>query len=169
MNTNTKDSIILYTDNKGNVELRADAQKDTLWGTQDQIAQLFDTSKQLISWHIANIYKQKELQRKSTVKESLTVASNNKRYKFKFYNLDVMLAVGYRVNSKKATKFRIWATKILRDYLINGFAVNQSKLESSTERLEGLHETMALLESKKYRGKVKGKLTLKLSKDMEEI
>jgi hypothetical protein len=89
--------------------------------------------------------------------------------KIDFYNLDAIIAVGYRVNSKQATKFRIWATRILRDYLINGFVINQSKLASSTERLEGLHETMALLESKKYRGKVKGKLTLRLSKDMEEI
>lgn len=165
MNTNKKDRIVLYTNKKGNVELRADVERDTLWATQEQIAQLFETSKQLVSWHMTNIFKQGELQRRPTVKESLTVASNNKQYRFKFYNLDAIIAVGYRVNSKKATEFRIWATSILREYMVRGFNLNRRKLVSSEEKFDDLHNAIDFIESKSG-GRLKAKVTVRLSKDL---
>lgn len=159
-------SILLYTDKNGNVELRADVEKDTLWATQEQIAQIFDTSKQVISWHINNILKQGELVQKAVVKESLTTAQDGKRYKVKFYNLDAIIAVGYRVNSKKATQFRIWATKILHEYLVKGYSLNRYKLDKSRESIQGLHEAVTLLESNTNPGPLKGKVTFKLTKHM---
>ena len=169
MNTNTKNSIVLYADKKGNIELRANADKDTVWATQEQIARLFDIERSVVTKHIHNILKNKELDVDSVCAKFAHTAKDGKNYLTNCYNLDVTLAVGYRTNSSSAIKFRQWASRVLREYMLNGYSINRYKLEDSTERLEGLHETMALLESKKYRGKVKGKLTLKLSKDMEEI
>jgi len=166
MDKNTKDKIILYTSKNGDVELRADAEKDTLWATQEQIGRLFGTSKQLVSWHIANVFKEVELKSKSTVKDSLTVVSNNRHYLTKFYNLDVIIAVGYRVNSKKATKFRIWATGILREYLIRGFNLNRRKLVVSDEKLNDLNSAIKFIESKSENGPLKAKITVRLSKDL---
>ena len=173
-NTNKKtsiselgDKIVIYTDHDGNIELRADIEKDTIWATQEQIALLFDTSKQLISWHLSNIHGENELELKATVKEYLTVARNGKKYNIKYYNLDAIIAVGYRVNSKKATQFRIWATKVLREYLVNGYGINRSVMLKTPEKLEGLKEAMDLIESKEMKGKLKGKITIKLTKDLE--
>ena len=84
--------------------------------------ELFDTSKQNISLHINNIFKENELGKKSVVKYSLTTAADGKRYKTAFYNLDVIISVGYRIKSKIGTQFRIWATKVLKDYLLKGYA-----------------------------------------------
>ena len=106
--------IVLYTDKKGNVELHADVEKDTLWATQRSIADLFYCSADNVSLHLKNIFKSKELDERSVTEESSATAKDGKRYLVTFYNLDVIIAVGYRVNSKKATQFRIWATRILR-------------------------------------------------------
>ncbi len=115
-----ENKIVLFTDKNGNVELRADVEKDTLWARQDQIASVFDTTKQNIGLHLKNIFTTNELKKNSVVKDFFTTAQDGKRYKVKFYNLDAIIAVGYRVNSKKATQFRIWATKILREYVVKG-------------------------------------------------
>src|ERR1035437_5249845 len=112
MNKNTKDDIIIYTDKSGKVELRADTEKDTLWGTQEQIGRLFQVSSQNITMHLKNIFRSGELKMNSVCKESLHIPKYGKQYLTKFYNFYMILAVGYRVNSKKATKFRIWATGI---------------------------------------------------------
>jgi hypothetical protein len=166
MNTNKKDSIVLYTDKRGNVEFRADIEKNTLWATQERIAYLFNTSKQVISWHMTNIFKQKELKEKSVVKDSLTTGQDSKQYLTKFYNLDAIIAVGYRINSKKATKFRIWATNILREYLIRGFNLNRRKLVASTENFDDLHEAIKFIESKPEGKPLKAKITVRLTKDL---
>ena len=161
-----ENKIVLYTDKRGDVELRADIEKDTLWATQEQIGRLFQVSSQNVTMHLRNIFTSGELSKNSVCKESLHTGKDGKQYLTKFYNLDVIIAVGYRVNSKKATQFRIWATKVLREYLMNGFALNQHKLTESPESLDGLHEAIDLLESKEHRGKLKGKITLKLTKDL---
>jgi hypothetical protein len=162
-----KENIVIFEDKNGNVELRADIERDTIWAMQDQIAKLFDGSKQTVSRHLIRIFDEGELDEKSVVKEYLTTADDGKKYKAKFYNLDAIIAVGYRVNSKKATQFRIWATVVLREYLKQGYALNHHKLEKSPEAVEGLDETLALMASPKYHGKLKGKLVFKLTKDME--
>jgi len=157
---------VLYTDKAGNIELRADVEKDTLWASLDQIAHLFERDKSVISRHIKNIFMTRELDRDSVVAKNATTAADGKTYSVEYYNLDVILSVGYRVSSKKATQFRIWATGILREYLIKGFNLNSRKLVDSPERIEGLHEAMAFIESKEQPGKVKGKITLTLTKKL---
>ena len=161
-----KNNIIIYEDKNGIVELRADIEKDTLWATQNQIAQLFEGSKQTVSRHIIRIFNEGELDEKSVVKEYLTTAADGKKYKAKYYNLDAIIAVGYRINSNKATKFRIWATNILHKYLVEDHVINRRRLEESPESLIGLYKSIALLESMSYQGKLKGKLTLKLTEDL---
>lgn len=166
MSKNTKSQVILYTDENGKVELSTDAGRDTLWATMDQIAKLFQVSKSNISMHLKNIFKSRELKENSVVKDFLTTAKDSKQYLVRFYNLDVIIAVGYRVNSKKATKFRIWATGILRDYLINGFNLDESKLASSGQSLEDLHKAIAFIESDSQNGKLKAKISVRLTKDL---
>lgn len=141
-----------------------------MWASLDQIAALFGRDKSVISRHLKNIYKEKELNPKATVAKNATVQREGGREivrEIEYYNLDAILSVGYRVSSKKATQFRIWATSILRKYLVEGHALNKYKLESSPEKLLGLYETIALLESKALGGKLRGKLTLKLTKELE--
>jgi hypothetical protein len=164
-----KDEIVLYTDKKGNVELRADTEKDTLWATQAQIAHIFEVDVRTISEHILNIFKTKELVEISVVRKFRNTGSDGKKYVMKFYNLDVMIAVGYRVNSKRATKFRIWATGIIRNYVTRGYVLNHHRLNSLPERVEGLREAIAFLESTKHPGKVKAKVVLKVTKEMQEV
>ena len=114
-------------DKQTQVEVRFE--EDTVWLTQQQVAELFRQTKQNISLHITNCFKEKELDRKSVVKESLTTARDGKTYKTQNYNLDVIISVGYRVKSKRGTQFRQWATQKLKDYLVKGYAFNQKRLE----------------------------------------
>jgi hypothetical protein len=98
---------------------------ETVWLTQAQMMELFQTSKQNISLHINNIFKEGELVTNSVVKDFLTTANDGKSYSVKYYNIDVIISVGYRIKSKRGTQFRIWATKVLRDHLLNGSLVNK--------------------------------------------
>jgi hypothetical protein len=104
------------------IEVRVE--NETVWLTQSQMVDLFDSTKQNISLHINNIFKEGELLVNSVVKEYLTTAADGKKYKTKFYNLDVIISVGYRVKSLRGTQFRIWANKVLKEYLLNGYATN---------------------------------------------
>ncbi len=162
---NENGTLVLYTGPKGAVELRADTDKETIWATQDQIAELFNTQRPAITKHLKNIFSSGELEENSACSILEHTAQDGKNYKVKFYNLDAVIAVGYRVNSKKATQFRIWATKTLREYLLKGFALDASKLEKKTERFEDLRDAITFIESK-VQGKVKGKITLKLTKEL---
>ena len=121
---NTHNEIILYhPDETIKLEVRLD--EETVWLTQAQMAILFETTKQNISLHINNIFKEGELDRNSVVKQSLTTALDGKSYSTKYYNLDVIISVGYRVKSQRGTQFRIWATRVLKDYLLRGYSLNQ--------------------------------------------
>ena len=131
--------IILYQPDS-TVKLEVRLENDTVWLTQQQMTELFQTSKQNVSLHVNNIFKEGELDSNSVVKESLTTASDGKKYKTKFYNLDVIISVGYRVKSLRGTQFRQWATKILREYLMKGYAVSQ--------RFERLEYRMAKTEER---------------------
>ena len=126
--------IILYQpDNEVKLEVRLE--EETVWLTQAQMAELFQTSKQNVSLHTNNIFKEKELSPNSVVKESLTTAADGKKYRVKYYNLDVIISVGYRVKSIRGTQFRQWANKVLKDYLLRGHAINY-RLEQIDTRLQ---------------------------------
>jgi hypothetical protein len=133
----TMDEIILYQSNELPERIEVKVEDDTVWLSQQQMAMLFMQTKQNISLHINNCFKEQELQPISVVKESLTTASDGKKYKTKYYNLDVIISVGYRVKSKQGTQFRIWATNVLRDYLLKGYALNQrmNRIENHVEHL----------------------------------
>jgi death-on-curing family protein len=126
-----KKEIIIYQTKQGEIEFKGDIQKETLWANLQQIADLFETNKSGISRHINNIYKSKELERESTVAKIATVQTEGKRTvkrEIEYYNLDLILSVGYRVNSKVATKFRQWATKTLRQHIIKGYTINRKQI-----------------------------------------
>lgn len=120
-----KDEIIIYQPDEQSVSLEVRIEEETVWLTQAQMAELFQTTRNNITLHISNIFKEKELDEISVGKESLLTASDGKKYKTKFYNLDVIISVGYRVKSIRGTQFRIWANKVLKEYLLKGYAVNQ--------------------------------------------
>jgi hypothetical protein len=125
----SKAEIIIYKEELSNSDFQIEVrfEDDTVWLTQMQMAQLFDATKQNISLHIRNVYKEGELDENSTVKEYLTVQSEGARQvkrKVLYFNLDVIISVGYRVKSLRATQFRIWANKVLKDYLLKGHAIN---------------------------------------------
>ncbi len=133
--------IILYRPNEVAEHIEVRIEEETVWLTQQQMATLFNQSKQNISLHINNCFKEGELERISTVKESLTVQKEGKRSvkrKIEYYNLDVIISVGYRVKSKQGTQFRIWATQVLKDYLLKGYAFNvrMNRLEYDVEELK---------------------------------
>ena len=118
------------------VKLEVRMEDETVWLTQAQMVELFCSTKQNISLHINNIFKEKELVKDSVVKNSLTTASDGKKYRTNFYNLDVIISVGYRVKSFRGTQFRIWANSVLKEYLLKGYSINQ--------RLSELEKTVAL-------------------------
>ncbi len=125
---NVNDKIIIYQTADGAINLEVKMDKDTVWLTQAQMVELFQTTKQNVSLHVNNVYKECELEEKSTVKEYLTVQNEGKRSvrrMVKYYNLDVIISVGYRVKSQRGTQFRIWANRVLKDYLVKGYAVNE--------------------------------------------
>lgn len=119
--------IILYQPDE-TIRIEVRLENDTVWLTQAQMAELFQTTRNNITLHVGNVYKEKELLSVSTCKESLLVQQEGSRQiarKQKLYNLDVIISVGYRVKSQRGTQFRIWANKILKEYMVNGYAVNQ--------------------------------------------
>ena len=125
---NVNDKIIIYQTADGVTNLEVKMDYDTVWLTQAQMVELFQTTKQNVSLHVNNVYKECELEEKSTVKEYLTVQNEGKRSvrrMVKYYNLDVIISVGYRVKSQRGTQFRIWANRVLKDYLVKGYAVNE--------------------------------------------
>ena len=119
----------------GNVQVDVNILGDDIWMSQDVMANLYDTTKNNISMHLKNIFDEGELEKDSVVKKFLTTASDGKKYNVLHYNLDAIIAVGYRINSKKATEFRIWATKVLKEYMIKGFSLDDERLKNNGESL----------------------------------
>ncbi len=129
-----KDSeIILYKTPNQDIKVEILLENETIWLPQQKIAELFDTTKQNVSLHVKNIFESGELDENSVVKDFLTTASDGKNYKTKHYNLDAIISIGYRVNSTSATHFRIWATKILKEYIIKGFAMDDERLKNPSQ------------------------------------
>lgn len=137
-----KNEIVLYRPDELTEHIEVRLEDDTVWLTQLQMASLFGQTKQNISLHISNCFKEGELDKLATVKESLTVQIEGARRvnrKIEYYNLDVIISVGYRVKSKQGTQFRIWATNVLRDYLLKGYALNQ-RMDRIENNYESLHK-----------------------------
>ena len=145
--TPSKGQVIIYKSPEGDTKLDVRLEEETVWLSQVQLVELFKTSKQNVSLHINNIFKEKELERFSTVKEYLTVQREGKREVERFidyYNLDVIISVGYRIKSQRGTQFRIWANKILKDYLIKGYALNEKQLKEQTEKVKELEKSIEI-------------------------
>lgn len=135
-----KNEIVLYRSDDLAEHIEVVLEDETVWLTQSQMATLFGQTKQNVSLHINNCYREGELEKEATVKESLTVQNEGGRRvkrRLEYYNLDVIISVGYRVKSKQGTQFRIWATNVLRDYLLKGYALNQrmNRIENNFENL----------------------------------
>ena len=138
-------SIVIYRTKDGKVNLNVKFERETIWLTQKQIAQLFSTERSVITRHLKNIFGSGELYEKSNV-QNLHIAFSDKPVKF--YNLDAIISVGYRVNSQRATQFRIWATKTLKDYLIQGYVINQKRLAEQSAKLKELQDTIKFIKAK---------------------
>lgn len=135
--------IVLYQPDE-TIKLEVRLENETVWLTQQQMADLFETTKQNVSLHISNVFKEEELSPTSTVKEYLTVQKEGNRTikrTQKYYNLDVIISVGYRVKSRRGTQFRIWANKVLKDYLLKGYSINQ-RLIKIENQLENHHSIL---------------------------
>jgi hypothetical protein len=132
-------NIEIYQGDDGQTQIQIKLDQGTLWLSQAQMAELFDKDSDTIGLHLRNIFKEGELDENSTTEESSVVRQEGKRQvrrNIRFYNLDVAISVGYRVNSKKGTQFRIWATQRLRDYLVNGYTLNQQRFQQNAAELE---------------------------------
>lgn len=146
-------SIVIYRTKDGKVNLNIKFDRETIWLTQKQIAQLFLTERSVITRHLKNIFRSGELSEKSNV-QNLHIAFSDKPVKF--YNLDAIISVGYRVNSQRATQFRIWATKTLKDYLIQGYAINQKRLAEQSAKLKELQDTIKFIKTKSSHPELSG-------------
>ena len=127
---NQKSNMIIYTTEDGLAKIETTFDEDTVWLSMDQMAELFQRDKSTISRHIKNVFAEGELQRDSVVANFATTAADGKVYQVDFYNLDVIISVGYRVKSKRGTQFRIWATNILKEYMRKGFAMDDERLKN---------------------------------------
>ena len=130
-----EDGVVIYRTEDNTLQLDVQLAEETVWLAQQQMAVLFDTTKQNVSLHINNIFKEGELDKISVVKDYLTTAADGKKYRTTYYNLDVIISVGYRVKSKRGTQFRQWALKVIKDYMLRGYAINQQML-AMEERID---------------------------------
>ncbi len=130
------DEFVLYTAEDGDVNLKIFLESETLWLSQKMMGDLFDVESHTITYHLKEIYKSEELVKLSTTRNFRVVQREGQRdvaRDIEFYNLDVIIAVGYRVNSKRATQFRIWATKVLREYIVKGFVLDEERLKQGQD------------------------------------
>ena len=146
MTENLNDKIIIYQSEDGKTQLDVKLEGETVWLTQAQMVELFQTSKQNVSLHINNIYKEGELGKEATVKDYLTVQSEGARTihrRVKYYNLDMIISVGYRVNTKRGIRFRQWANSVLKQYLVKGYAINENIRKQQIAELRQLVQVVS--------------------------
>ena len=124
---NSFTEFLLYTTPNGKVKVEIFLHNENVWLTQAKIAELFDVDRSVITKHLKNIFESRELQEDSVCANFAHTAADGKSYQTKFYNLDAIISVGYRVNSQRATHFRIWATQVLKEYIIKGFAMDDER------------------------------------------
>ena len=143
--------LVIYQGKSGAIQFRGDFDRGTLWGSQKQIAELFDIDVRTVNEHLKNIYKTGELEEESTIRKFRIVQKEGKREvkrDVNFYNLDAIISTGYRVNSKNATLFRIWATKVLKQHLLEGYTINRNRIGQNYEKfMHAVSEIKALLPS----------------------
>ena len=140
-----KGEIIIYTSEDGSISLDTKLENDTIWLTQKQMAELFDKNIRTVNEHINNIFKEGELDKSLVIRNFRITASDGKQYDTNFYNLDVIISVGYRVKSLRGTQFRIWATNTLREYLTKGYVINEKMLKTQQNKIQTLQSTVNLL------------------------
>lgn len=126
-----KDTPLIYQADDGEIRINIDYGNDTVWANLDQISKIFNRDKSVVSRHIKNIFRDNEAEEKSVVAFFATTASDGKIYRVAYYNLDLILSVGYRINSKQASRFRQWATKILHEYMVNGYSINMDRIKNN--------------------------------------
>ena len=137
--------IEIYKVENGETEISVKLKDETVWLSLNQMVKLFQRDKSVISRHISNIFKEKELNRNSVVAKNATTAKDGKVYQVDYYNLDVIISVGYRIKSQRGTQFRIWANKVLKDYLIKGYIINEKRLAQEKNQLKELQESVKIL------------------------
>ena len=145
MDPKSKGEIVLYKTPEGDTDIDVKLEEETVWLTPNQMSKLFDKARPTILEHIKNTYLEGELQKNSTCRKFRQVQKEGKRTVIRgieHFNLDVIISVGYRVKSKRGTQFRIWANKVLKEYLIKGYALNEKKLKEQTEKIKELERTI---------------------------
>lgn len=140
-----KGEIIIYTSEDGSISLDTKLENETIWLTQKQMAELFDKNIRTVNEHINNIFKEGELDKNSVIRNFRTTANDGKQYDTNFYNLDVIISVGYRVKSIRGTQFRIWANKIIKEFITKGYVINEKMLKTKQEQIKTLQSTISLL------------------------
>jgi prophage maintenance system killer protein len=140
-----KSDIVIYQSENGTASLEVRLDHETVWLTQDQMAELFGRERSVITKHLRNVFKEGELEENSVRAKYAHTAIDGKEYQTQFYNLDAIISVGYRVNSKQGTRFRQWATQVLRDHIVKGYTVNEQRLREESAKLREMRRTMELL------------------------
>jgi len=143
--TTNDNSVILYQSPDGAATLEVRLDHETVWLTQDQMAELFGRERSVITKHLRNVFKEGELEEISVRAKYAHTAADGKEYLTQFYNLDAILSVGYRVNSKQGTRFRQWATQVLRDHIVKGYTLNEQRLREESAKLQAMRQTVELL------------------------
>ena len=140
-----KGQILFYKTEDGKTQLEVNLKEQTIWLSQNQMASLFHTERSVITKHINNIIKSKELKKSSVCAKFAQTAADGKTYQTNFYNLDMIISVGYRVNSIQGTHFRIWATNILKEHLVQGYTLNEKRLQNQQAKVKGLQKAISLI------------------------
>ena len=167
----TSPNIEIYQVEGQQTEIEVKLSKETVWLSQRQMGELFDKDSDTIGLHLKNIYESSELQEDATTEKSSVVQVEGTRKvkrKIKLYNLDAIISVGYRVNSKRGTLFRIWANQILKSYLIEGYSINERKLKEKVEKLSQLQKTISIIGNVSNKKKLTGNETEALLKLVSE-
>jgi len=141
-----KGRIAIYKNQQNEVELKVKLEKETVWLSLDQMTVLFDRDKSVISRHIHNVFQEKELDKNSVVAKSATTAADGKIYQVVYYNLDLIISIGYRVKSQNGVKFRIWANRVLKQYLIQGYVINEKRLLETQNKFRELQDVIMFLQ-----------------------
>ncbi len=145
----SRGQIIIYQTPEGENKIEVKMEEETIWLTQEQMSTLFNKDRRTITEHIGNIFKENELSKISVCRKFQHTAADGKKYKVNFYNLDVIISVGYRVKSIQGTQFRIWANQILKEYLTKGYAINKKLLEEQNAKLKDIQEAIKFIDDKK--------------------
>ncbi|HEX9512452.1 MAG TPA: RhuM family protein [Puia sp.] len=138
-------NIVFYQAESGNSQIEVKLENDTVWLSLTQMAALFDRDKSVISRHLYSVFKENELVRASVVAKNATTAADGKKYQVEYFNLDVVISIGYRVKSLRGTQFRIWANQVLKEYLVKGYAIDKKRFQEQSRQLEELKQTVKLL------------------------